>query len=207
MTFQPSLFATSRARRLELCDADLRLHSRFLAADDSRSAFGELMESVPWRHDEVTVFGKRHPVPRLQQWYGDPGTGYRYSGVVLEPLPWTPRIAALRDRASAAAGARFNSVLLNLYRDGADKVGWHADDEPELGQHPTIAAISLGATRRFRLRHRHREDLDAVSIDLKDGSLLVMAGATQACWHHAVTPTKRAVGPRISLTFRVVATG
>jgi alkylated DNA repair dioxygenase AlkB len=113
-----------------------------------------------------------------------------------------PVILELKARVEAACDAPFNSVLLNLYRDGADSMGWHSDDEPELGERPVIASLSLGATRRFRLRHRLRKELEPVAIDLENGSLLIMAGETQRFWKHQISKTKRVSGPRVNLTFR-----
>ena len=125
-----------------------------------------------------------------------------YSGIPHEPLPWTAELKALRDEVSAATGARFNSVLLNRYRSGEDSVSWHRDDEPELGRDPVIASLSLGATRRFKLRHLATKETH--SLDLNDGSLLLMSGPSQREWEHCLTKTKRAVGERINLTFRWV---
>ncbi|MCH8083059.1 MAG: alpha-ketoglutarate-dependent dioxygenase AlkB, partial [Myxococcales bacterium] len=116
--------------------------------------------------------------------------------------PWLPVILELKTRVEAACNAPFNSVLLNLYRDGADSMGWHSDDEPELGERPVIASLSLGATRRFRLRHRRRKELEAVAIELENGSLLIMEGDTQRFWKHQVSKSKRVAEPRVNLTFR-----
>lgn len=118
------------------------------------------------------------------------------------PAPWLPVILELKTRVEAVCDASFNSVLLNLYRDGADSMGWHSDDEPELGERPEIASLSLGATRRFRLRHRRRKDLEPVAIDLENGSLLIMKGETQRFWKHHVPKTKRVAESRVNLTFR-----
>jgi alkylated DNA repair dioxygenase AlkB len=148
----------------------------------------------------MVMFGRRVAFPRLTAWYGDPGAAYTYSGVRNEPLPWTPLLRELRDRAAAAAGARFNSVLLNRYRDGRDGMGWHADDERELGR--VIASLSVGAVRTFELRHRG--DRERIALPLASGSLIVMAGDTQRHWTHRVPKDARAAGERINLTFRWV---
>jgi alkylated DNA repair dioxygenase AlkB len=144
--------------------------------------------------------------PRLTAWYGDATARYSYSGLDLTPQPWTPALLALRTQVEQATGVTFNSVLLNLYRTGQDSMGWHADDEPELGPEPVIASISLGATRRFRLRPRHSQQLPhaPLGLDLPSGSLLVMRGTTQQHWQHAVPKTARPVGPRLNLTFRTI---
>jgi len=191
---------TGAPRDLGLPDAEIRyLPGAFTQADADR-LFDALRRGIDWRQEQITLFGQRRLVPRLVAWHGDPGARYTYSGAVHEPLPWTPALLELRDRVESLAGQPFNSVLLNLYRDGRDGMGWHADDEPELGRDPVIASVSLGATRRFRLRHRkHR---DTIHVDLGHGSLLLMQGPTQHHWVHAVPKTSRPVGERINLTFR-----
>jgi alkylated DNA repair dioxygenase AlkB len=161
-----------------------------------------LLGDVPWEEEEIFLHGRMVKSPRLTAWYGDPGASYMYSGVPHEPMEWTPELSAIRELVSSSAQVSFNSVLLNLYRDGSDSVSWHSDDEEELGAEPTIASMSLGATRRFRLRERRTRE--SLGLDLADGSLLLMSGASQRDWEHCLTKTKRAVGPRINLTFRVV---
>jgi alkylated DNA repair dioxygenase AlkB len=126
-----------------------------------------------------------------------------YSGTPHQPLPWTPALELVRERVLGLTGCAFNSVLLNLYRDGRDGMGWHSDDEPELGRDPVIASVSLGAPRRFCLRHRRRKD-QRLDVSLGPGSLLLMAGATQHHWVHAVPKTALPVGPRVNLTFRQI---
>jgi alkylated DNA repair dioxygenase AlkB len=162
-----------------------------------------LMREVSWRRDCVQVFGRSHPIPRLHQWYGDPGSEYRWSGLTMRPEPWTATLHDLRIRVSEAVGHDFNSVLVNLYRDGGDSMGWHADDEPELGDNPTIASVSLGAERDLKLRYRQRDAREANrTISLESGSLLVMAGMTQRFWQHSLPKRRRVTEPRINLTFR-----
>lgn len=189
--------------RVPLPDADVRLDPAWLRPDAADALFATLRDGIAWENHPVRLFGREYPAPRLSCWIGDPGAAYRYSGLLRTPRPWTPVLADLRDRLSAELGAPFNSVLANLYRDGRDAMGWHADDEPELGAAPVIASVSLGATRRFVLKHR-RDDARLV-LDLPSGSLLVMQGATQANYRHALPRTARAVGPRLNLTLRVVA--
>jgi len=163
-----------------------------------------LLDNTPWQQLSIKLFGKSHPQPRLEAWYGDPGAHYSYSGIQHTPLPWTPELAQLRQALESFCNARFNSVLLNLYRDGSDSMGLHADDEPELGPHPTIASLSLGAQRRMYFKHKTRKDLIGPSIDLPHGSLLVMAGETQQYWKHGIRKTRKACGARINLTFRLI---
>lgn len=148
------------------------------------------------------LFGREVLQPRLACWYGD--HAYSYSGIRLEPRAWTDRLRCLRERCSVDSGVEFNSCLVNLYRDGRDSMGWHADDEPELGREPVIASLSLGDTRVFRMRHK--ETKTVVEIPLEHGSLLVMSGLMQQCWVHEIPKTKKPVGQRINLTFRVIVT-
>lgn len=164
-----------------------------------------LVATLPLRQEPITLFGKTHLTPRLTSWHGDPGCAYRYSGRSFEPDPWTAELAQLRARLVETTGYAFNSVLANYYRDGADAMGAHADDEPELG--PTrddvgIASVSLGARRRFLLRPK--DGGETLEWALGEGDLFVMGGRTQAHFKHRVPRTKKKVGPRMNLTFRVV---
>lgn len=182
-------------------DGELTYYPAFIPAEECRRTFDALAQDIPWRQEAIKMYGKDIPMPRLTAWIGDPGRSYRYSGVTYEPAAWTTFTAELRDRIEQHIGIRFNTVLANLYRDGRDSMGWHADNEPELGANPTIASISLGAVRRFQLRHKKKPE-QRVDLDLEPGSLLVMAGALQHHWRHGIPKTARPVGPRINLTFR-----
>ncbi|MCW5624138.1 MAG: alpha-ketoglutarate-dependent dioxygenase AlkB [Burkholderiales bacterium] len=162
----------------------------------------ELIVDTPWRHESVTIWGKRHLQPRLIAWYGDPGRHYSYSGISLDPLPWTPTLTELRLLVERLAGEVFNSVLLNYYRDHRDSMGFHSDDERELGPMPIIASLSFGATRTFVLKHKTRRDLKTVRFDLPSGSLIVMKGKTQEFWRHGIDKQTQPCGPRVNLTFR-----
>ncbi len=186
-----------------LADGDVRYWPQAFTAAEARALFDALSGSIAWSQEEVVIFGQPRRVPRLVAWHGDPGTSYTYSGTAHEPQPWTPELSAIRERVEQLCGHGFNSVLLNRYRDGRDGMGWHADDEPELGRNPIIASVSFGATRRFRLRHR-RNRVEPITLPLTDGSLLLMAGETQHCWVHAVPKTATPVGERVNLTFRTV---
>lgn len=188
--------------RLALPDAELTWWPAWLDADAASELFALLQHETPWEQSEIRIAGRRIPIPRLNAWYGDPGAGYSYSGTQLTRRSWTPALTGLRSAVECATGRTFNSALLNYYRGGADSVDWHSDDEPELGPEPVIAALSLGATRRFELRHR----IDAAlrhRLDLGDGALLLMAGGMQRHWRHRVPKEPGIAAPRISITFRL----
>ncbi len=159
-----------------------------------------LVAETDWRAETIIVYGKRHLQPRLTAWHGD--AAYTYSGLRLAPLPFTPLLQTIRTAVEQASGRRFNSVLLNYYRNERDSMGMHADDEPELGPEPAIASLSFGATRTFVLRHRLSKR--TVKIELGAGSLLLMDGKLQQAWLHGINKTSRATGPRINLTFRYI---
>jgi alkylated DNA repair dioxygenase AlkB len=162
----------------------------------------ELIEQIPWRAETINLFGKEYQQPRLAAWFGDPDARYTYSGLSLNPLPWTDLLSRLRARVEALAGAPFNSVLLNYYRDQRDSMGMHSDDEPELGSNPIIASVSLGEQRTFVMKHKFRKELKPVHLPLDHGSLLLMKGATQHHWKHGVNKVTHPCGPRVNLTFR-----
>jgi|LakMenE18May11ns_1017448.scaffolds.fasta_scaffold9931218_3 alkylated DNA repair dioxygenase AlkB len=167
------------------------------------AAFAALRTKVTWHQDHLKMFGKLIPVPRLEAWVADEGLDYTYSGIHHDPDPWIDELVELRDLSSSHTGTRFNSVLCNLYRDGSDGVDWHADDEPEFGPMPVIASLSLGATRRFDLRRVDDHSIK-VELELHHGDLVIMSGMTQTLWRHRVPKTKKPVGERINLTFRMV---
>jgi len=200
---QESPPSVEEVHTVPLPDGDVRFWPHAFAATDAAQLFAALRSSIEWESEEVVIFGQPRLVPRLVAWHGHPGAVYTYSGTPHDPRPWTPELTCIRARVERLSGQSFNSVLLNLYRDGRDGMGWHADDEPELGRNPAIASVSFGATRRFRLRHR-RNRAEPLALPLTDGSLLLMAGPTQHHWLHAVPKTAAAVGERINLTFRTV---
>lgn len=184
-------------------DAQILLLRNFLPAARSGPLFDTLLGTVPWRQDKIRLFGREHCLPRLQQWYGDEGRVYRWSGIEMVPEPWTAALWQVKCDVEAVSRCSFNSLLINLYRDGNDTVSWHSDDEPGLGTDPVIASVSLGASREFVLRHRFRRDLHGkISLTLNDGSLLLMAGSTQQCWEHSVPRRMGVTDARINLTFR-----
>lgn len=197
------LFAASEGEQLPVTDAELLLW-RSIGRDDEAVVLRSLIDEIRWRQEHVTLWGRTYPQPRLVAFYGDDGLGYTYSGVTLGALPWTPLLLELKDRVEALSGGRFNTVLLNYYRDHRDSMGLHADDEPELGPEPVIASLSFGEERQFVLRHRHRGDIENIRLELPSGSLLLMRGATQANWKHEIPKRSKACGPRVNLTFRTV---
>ena len=190
--------------RLSLPEADLRYDAFAYPMSQADALFAALREEVPWQRHRLKLFGREIDAPRLSCWIGDADASYLYSGARFEPLPWTPTVAHLRDDLAVRLGVRFNSVLANLYRDGRDSVGWHSDDERELGPEPVIASLSFGVVRTFRLRSRATR-VAALSLDLAHGSLLVMAGNTQRRYQHCLPKRAGVDGPRINLTFRCIA--
>lgn len=186
-----------------LADAEVKYMPHFLDDEEADGLMATLLEEVPWKTTSYNYSGRDVLMPRLTAWYGDEGAAYKYSGTVNAPLPWTHELAILRDLLQEELGVEFNSVLLNLYRSGKDSVAWHSDDEKELGVNPTIASVSLGDTRKFRLKSKSEESLTR-SIDLVSGSLLVMSGETQKNYLHCVPKTAKIVGQRINLTYRKI---
>jgi alkylated DNA repair dioxygenase AlkB len=173
---------------------------RSLSSEDlERIAF----RNIRWKQDRMKLYGKAIPLPRLTAWYGDPGAAYTYSGIKSEPNPWTDGLRHIKGRIEEATGARFNCVLLNWYRDGRDSLSWHADDERELGVDPVIASANFGATRDFQLR-RNDDPEQTINIPLKHGTLLVMRGALQEHWKHAVPKRAGVKESRFNLTFRYI---
>lgn len=191
-----------RWQTFDLPGADVRL-AQFCDPDAAARWFARLHAEIPWERHRLRLFGREVDSPRLSCWIGDAEAVYIYSGTRFVPHAWTPAVAELRDALFAHCEERSNSVLANLYRDGRDSVGWHGDDEPELGPEPVIHSFSFGGVRRFRLRHRRDPSL-RLELDLPAGSLLRMAGATQRNYRHDLPKTARAVAARINLTFRTI---
>lgn len=155
---------------------------------------------IDWRSDVIRIAGKTIPIPRLQQWFGDPKTSYTYSNIRLQATAFPRWINQLREQVEAQSGECFNRALVNYYRDGSDSVDWHADDEAELGFEPLVASLSLGAERVFQLRHNITQE--RLDISLPHGSLLVMGAGIQSFWQHRIAKTKRLEQPRVNFTFR-----
>ncbi len=201
-----SLFTTGQPATIhyDLPDAEVTLYKGFFHKEDADRLYTSLLKDTNWKQEDITVYGKTYPTPRLTAWYGDPQTAYTFSGSKWEPYPWNADLLFIKEKVEKAAGATFNSVLLNLYRNGADSVGWHRDNEEELGRNPVIASVSFGETRPFHIRHKFRKELARMEIPLTHGSLLLMAGPMQHYWEHQVPKTAKPISPRINLTFRFV---
>jgi alkylated DNA repair dioxygenase AlkB len=186
-------------------DGELYWIKQFYSPSEADRLFTLFQSGLSWQEETIFIFGKWVKVPRLMAWYGDPDACYRYSGVNHHPLPWTVELLAVRHNIEQHCSCKFNSVLANLYRNGQDSMGCHADDEKELGPNPVIASLSLGDNRRFKLHHKKRKT--TVDIDLEHGDLLIMAGALQHHWVHSMPKTKQLKTPRINLTFRNILSG
>jgi alkylated DNA repair dioxygenase AlkB len=183
----------------------IELLPAFIPPADAQQLLAMLVTNIPWRRDKIRLFGREHPIPRLHQWFGDAGVTYTWSGLTMQPEPWSPELAELKALVERATGTHFNSVLANYYRDGRDSMGWHADDEPELGDMPVIASVSLGAERDFVLRYRDKQaGIANIKLPLVSGSLLVMRGTTQRFWQHALPKRQRVTDARVNLTFRLI---
>lgn len=185
-------------------DSKLELYDSFLTADEAVMLFEALRRQADWKSQAITLFGREVLQPRLVASYADAGVQYGYSGLKLKSALWLPELANLKSRIESALAPRhFNSVLLNYYRHQQDSMGWHRDNEKELGVNPVIASLSLGATRDFHLR-RYADKSDVHKLSLTNGSLLVMSGRTQHDWEHSLPKRQRKIGERINLTFRLV---
>jgi alkylated DNA repair dioxygenase AlkB len=195
--FTPS----AQLRPIALPDGELFVLEQLPLPLDNATLLARLIAETAWRAESITLWGKQVAQPRLVAWHGE--ARYRYSGLTLEPLPFTPLQRQVKDAVEAATGQRFNSLLLNYYRDGRDSMGMHSDDEPELGPAPVIASFSVGETRRFILKHKRSGQ--RLSLELASGSLLLMAGAMQANWQHGINKSARDLGARVNLTFRNIA--
>jgi alkylated DNA repair dioxygenase AlkB len=175
----------------------------FLSSEESSRFFSKLSSSIRWNQETIWMFGKRVMQPRLTALYGDPAIPYGYSGISMQPYPFTPELLELKQRLDVFAGVSFSHVLLNFYRNGRDSMGWHRDNEKSLGNNPVIASISLGAERRFQFRH-YMNKAPKIDLMLASGSLLLMKGVSQQAWEHQLPKVSAITAPRINLTFRVI---
>ncbi|RZS93115.1 alpha-ketoglutarate-dependent dioxygenase AlkB family protein [Aquimarina brevivitae] len=197
------LFEDDNPKNLNLPDAEVAYYPNLIAPGQALNYYNTLLKEVPWQQDDIKVFGKVYSQPRLTALYGNNEKPYSYSNITMKPLPFTPLLLKLKEKVEQHTSANFTTCLLNLYRDGRDSNGWHADDEKELGEHPIIASVSLGASRWFHLKHKKNKELKT-KILLESGSLLLMQGETQKNWLHQIPKSKKVTDPRINLTFRVI---
>lgn len=218
MSFQPTLFDdAAKAIAIPLVDGDMMYYPQWLHSladspllnQSTAELYTQLRREVMWEQTEIVLYGKTLLIPRLNAWYGDPQCGYTYSGKHFESQPWLPllltiKLAVEKTLAPLLNGCVFNSALVNCYRDGQDSVAWHSDDEPELGQNPLVASVSLGAARQFQLRHKYNKQ-HKHTLSLDDGDLVLMYGTTQHYWQHQIPKTTRVVGERINITFRLIS--
>lgn len=185
-------------------DGEILFMRNFLSSREAQKIYEVLQNTINWKQEQITIFGKTHPIPRKTAWYGDEGFNYSYSGINCYPEKWTKELLEIKTEIEKVIpSSNFTSVLLNLYNDGNDKMGWHADDEKELGSNPTIASLSIGETRRFDIKHKDNPNLQ-YKFELTSGSLLIMRGALQHHWVHRIPIQKKISKPRINLTFRTI---
>ncbi|QBE63674.1 alpha-ketoglutarate-dependent dioxygenase AlkB family protein [Pseudoduganella lutea] len=192
--------AEATLQPIPIDDGELSFLSQLPLAQPNDVLLHRLLDEITWREETIYLFGKAQKQPRLSAWYGE--ASYTYSGRTFHPLPFTPLLLEIRRAVEDATGKRYNSVLLNCYRNERDSMGFHSDDEPELGAEPAIASVTFGATRTFILKHRKLAK--TVKLDLTDGSLLLMAGTLQRHWRHGINKETKPRGMRINLTFRLI---
>lgn len=183
-------------------DGMTEYYGKIISEADANTYFDKLMETIAWRNDEAVIFGKHFITKRKVAWYGDRDFSYTYSNTTKEALPWTKELLELKALVEKITGTKFNSCLLNLYHDGNEGMAWHSDDEKSLGKNTSIASLSFGAERKFSMKHR--ESKETVSVQLENGSLLVMKDETQSYWLHSLPKSKKVTKPRVNLTFRTM---
>ncbi len=183
-------------------DGEVFLYPAFFDKTESDAIFEQLKQQTAWKQEGMKMYGKEIPFPRLTAWYAEEGKNYTYSGLKNTPEPLSPLLEDLKKRCELVAKTSFNSALLNYYRTGTDSMGWHADNERELGQNPIIASLTFGISRKFQFKHRTVPN-STQNIVLEHGSLLIMAGATQHHWLHQI-PKIKTSGERINITFRAI---
>jgi alkylated DNA repair dioxygenase AlkB len=193
----------SEPQVLDLPDAEIIYYPQLFVKEQADTIYYELLKEIAWQQDNITVYGKTHPQPRLTALYGNDGKPYSYSNITMQPKPWNSLLQKIKYYIEASTECQFTTVLLNQYRDGKDSNGWHADNEKELGTNPIIASLSLGAERVFQLKHNTISEAKK-NIILEHGSLLLMKGSTQHFWKHQIPKTTKPIGNRINLTFRSI---
>ena len=198
-----SLFEASETLKIKLSNAEIDYTPAFFNLEESRELFEAIYYQTNWIEDDIKVYGKLYKQPRLTAFYANNDKAYGYSNISMSPQPFTPVLNTIKLKIEKATEMTFSSCLLNLYRDGQDSNGWHADDEKELGENPVIASLSLGADRLFHLKHKNIKTLKH-KLTLQNGSLLLMKGETQHHWLHQIPKTKKLIDKRINLTFRLI---
>lgn len=188
---------------LPMPDGDVLLYRTLFDQKESNQLLNDLHNNTKWNQESIKLYGKLIPIPRQTAWYGDSGKSYTYSKIAMTPEPWTHTLLVIKSKIEVLSGVQFNSVLLNLYRNGSDSVAWHSDDECELGENPVIGSVSFGGTRRFMFRHKSKKELKK-EVDLTHGSFLLMKGTTQHFWQHQIPKSTKKIEPRINLTFRII---
>lgn len=183
------------------CDGECFYFPGVFNAEECEQFIQTLSQDIPWRQEPIRLFGKWILQPRLTALIGNSGITYRYSGIEMATSPWPKSVAEIRSRIETLTQSSFAFALANFYRNGDDSMGWHSDDERELGPQPSIASVSFGAKRKFAFRHR-KFPSKKFSIELESGSVLFMSGKTQDCWQHALPKSARVRDPRLNLTFR-----
>jgi len=196
------LFGNDPSLNILPYDGTVNYYSSVIDLKESEEYFDLLLQTSSWQHDKLILFGKEHIMTRKVAWYGDDQFKYTYGSIQRAALPWIPILEELKSRIETITGEQFNSCLLNLYHNGSEGMGWHADNEPELGENPVIGSISFGAERKFVFKHRQSKC--KASIILENGSVLLMKGKTQKFWLHTLPASKRIIAPRINLTFRTI---
>jgi alkylated DNA repair dioxygenase AlkB len=184
-------------------DAHIEYYPNFFSEEQADVLFEKLLTETSWQQDNITVYGKTYPQPRLTALFGNEGMPYSYSNITMHPQPWNEILLQMKLKITEVTQSDFTTVLLNRYRNGQDSNGWHADNEKELGTNPTIASISLGAPRAFHLQHNSIKEAK-LKLTLEHGSLLLMKGTTQHCWKHQIPKTAKTIDQRINLTFRAI---
>lgn len=198
-----SLLLPKEKITFDVPDAEIEYYPNFFDSHRANAFFEQLKNEIPWQQDNITVFGKTHPQPRLTALFGNEGKPYSYSNIVMQPNAWNPLLLFIKNTIEEICFENFTTVLLNQYRDGKDSNGWHADNEKELGRNPVLASVSLGAERYFHLQHNTIKE-HKLKIKLEHGSLLIMKGPTQHFWKHQIPKTAKHIEPRINLTFRII---
>lgn len=198
---QASLF--NKPENILPSNGEAIFYPQFFSVAESDDCLAQLTKQINWKHEPIKIFGKQIMQPRLTALYGDVDKKYSYSGITMQPLQWTETLMKIKQKIELITGVKFTTALLNFYRHGSDSMGWHRDNEKELGLNPVIGSVSFGAARKFQLRN-YANKKQVTNIELTHGSFLLMQGETQHYWEHQLPKTKQAILPRINITFRVI---